>query len=301
MTESAEPNPSFLARATREGLFERPTDFQLAYLPTWAVVCPLPIRDPGSGTVGSPAVWQATSGRSPSSLTVRWGCRWVGEGERARPVGFPYGRNGRLALAILCRLIRSRVPDAHGGLRLRLGRSESLALAGKPTSGGSGSGRQVLRDQLERLLLSLVFLDRPTGEGLRHEVQIPSVATELASGGGDVLDVEIVLNPAFVESLESAMPTDLRVMRAFGRNCLAMDLWHWANYRCGVDEPRHIDWESLRAQFGQTSTGQRRASMWRLQVRRALADIRALQPGLGMEEGRGGLVIHPSESWIPRP
>ena len=279
-------NPAgFEARARADGFAEMSgkdrretgSGAELAWLPSWMVCCPLPASDPGLARRPDRALaWISRSGLGPWATTFRWQIRIVGAADAPFQVGLPCGATGRLAMALLAREARlagETSPSGSRAVTIRLGIVESLRLGGKSRSEGRRSARRVLREQLERLLLSIVTVHEPDlgddldgskslgprrevgrrGRGGWHGIPILSVETEFWSAADDdVLTARLRLNPVFVEGLiRHGVPTDLRIFRAYGRDALGLDLRHLVQYRLRqIRRSLRIPWVELHAQLG---------------------------------------------------
>ena len=291
---------SFAQRIAREGLLTAPREHELAWLPSWAVRCSLPAQEPSPG-----AVWQSRCGHTVLRIVPRT----LGVGRASRTLGLPYGHNARLALAVLSTEILRQAP---GGGSVVMGSTlrETLLRLGKSTSGGQRSGAKALRTQLERLLLSLILLSEAPGVGAPGETTsagvesllVPAVETELwgfRSEGEDVLKARLELNPIFVDHLRRhAVPVDLRVLRAFGRDVLAIDLFLFSSYRVrALRQPLRLGYATLAQQLGHRFQDD---GKWVLnqRIRKAFEKIRLIYGELEVETNSKGIVLHPSPPFI---
>ncbi len=108
----------------------------------------------------------------------------------------------------------------------------------------------------------------------------------------------VTLSPGFFEAIvDRPVPIDLRVLRAL-RSPMALDLYSWLTYRNSyLRRPARIPWGALGKQFG-ADYGDRKD--FKRKFLAALGQVLVLYPAARVEQVRGGVLLKPSPSHIPR-
>ena len=237
--------------ATRQGIFHwdsgdqidalveaRDLDPERAYIPPALALCSMARTDPGNTDR-----YVRTNG--PWSLII------IAGGKTPK---LPYGSIPRLGLAwIGTEAVRTRSPV------LVLGHSLTefmVELGLNPRSGGRGSDRQRIQDQMERLLRASVELSYER-DGITYEIA-DHITTERKLWWNPRRPDEPVLwnsevrlgERFFRELIARPMPLDFHMLRALKRSSLGLDLYTWLTYRLfGLEQPEKIAWRLLYIQF----------------------------------------------------
>lgn len=218
-------------------------------------------------------------------------------------IGLPYGRVPRLLLIhFTTQAVRTRSRDIALGPSLS---SFMKSLFTSPTGGRNGSIRQ-FKDQLLRTLAlsttqSLLSKERAklTNAPVAHEFEIHWSALEGNSRSG--LPARLRLGERmFSEMLTSAVPVDLRAVKALQQSALALDVYFWTTYRVHDGWrtlPARIAWDSLHKQFGTAYASQ---SDFTIAFRRALEHAQMVYPALRCSTTDAHLVLYPSSPSVPR-
>ncbi len=276
----------FKRKVEKSGVLRSPPDpEEIGYYPRIFARCALPHCDPAASDPDR-RVWVRRCGREQLHLyCVRY--------ENGR-VGFPFGHTVRLVLARVGREVLFG-----GGETLILERAGALGWMGKGAQRGAGSGAAAVREQFIRLMLAPMVITSGSGEKLRQRFASPGVETVLEGWRcREALKAEVELNPVFAREVrEHAVPVDMRVLRIFGRACLAIDLYVFATWRVGgLSKPLVLSYEQLAGQFGAayaiSETG-KVSRMFRKRLRDALEMVKAVYPQLEMNPGKKGLMLEP--------
>jgi len=198
-------------------------------------------------------------------------------------IGLPFGKVPRLLLVHLTtQAVRTRKREIELGSSLsKFMRSLFMA----PTGGPHGSIRP-FKSQLLRILsltTTVSLLDtvqaRLANAPLADTFEIHWAALESDGRGGAPARLRLG-ERMFEEMLASAVPVDLRAVRALQQSTLALDLYFWTTYRSprvARTHPACIAWSDLMAQFGASYA---RESDFRIAFRHALEQVRAVYPAL---------------------
>ena len=218
-------------------------------------------------------------------------------------IGLPYGKWPRLLLIYLTtQALRTRSRE------INLGASMShfmKSLCASVTGGRNGSigqfKQQLLRTAALTSTVSLVtdkqaqLKNAPLAD--EFEVHWVVVCTDQKSG----LPARIRLGERiFGQMLNSAVPLDMRAVRAIQQSPLAMDVYAWSTFRAHHVAATHaarISWASLQKQFG---AGYDSESDFKIAFRSALAQVQMVYPALLCEATRSHFVLRRSAPSVPR-
>lgn len=202
----------------------------------------------------------------------------------------PRGLGARLAAILLSTdVVMGQKTRLTGAGRLQ----DLLERLGLGLSGGARSGVSSLRREMVRVLL----------QGIDHHGHfLPSPAREddvraLLAQGGDPIRSGLELRDSWVYEVQRrAVPIDLDIVRALGKDLLALDLYlvlTWQSWMVAKSGNAFlIRWQDLGRQLG-SRYGHRARRMFRWRVRRALERIQKLYPALGVQFTDGGLLVLP--------
>jgi hypothetical protein len=288
-------NPSFAEQLLLDAAVEiqqSPDATEAAFMARQLVQCTLPHSDPGDVRQ-----WSRTNG----ALTLRIRPDFDRKTDQAL---FPYGSIPRLLLFWIVTEAKQRKTR-----RLRLGNSLDAFMRevglNPRTGGGKRSDAKRLREQMRRLFRATIsFEDLRDNHDRWIDMQIAPKADlwwDVNHVSQDNLfDSWIELGETFYEAVtESAVPVDLRALRALKRSPLALDLYAWLTYTAFVatrnKAPRVVPWEGLYAQMGAEYAELRQ---FRANVQLALKKIRIVYPGLKLDLSQTALTVHPSRTAI---
>ena len=280
------PDTGIDASAARVlGLEDETDPSALGFMARFLVMCTLPHRDPGV------AHYERVNGALTLSIMNR------------PAIGLPYGRYARLIMAWICsETVRTGSPELQPGNTL----SEFMDKLGIHTTGGRQGTIQRLRDQMVKLLTSMISVSA-TGtadaEGATWDffhAANASVTSEFAlwrqrAQGSDEGQIKagIRLSPDFYKAIiDRPVPLDLKVFHGL-RAPLAMDLYVWLGYRAFVLErsgksAARIPWELLQNQMG-ADYGRPRA--FRQKTEYYLSRVLPHLPGIAVKDRRGALEL----------
>lgn len=312
-TRSSSTSSDIVARPTRAQLrlvdartqiaeHPQPHPDDLTFGARELVLATLPHQSPA----GDPPEWTRQNGRL--TLSIRPGWRTDHETGRRQPIGYPYGVIPRLLLfwltteAVRTRSRRIEIADSLNGFLRRLSLSPD-------TGGGKRSDAVRLRDQMERLFratISFEYTEQPHAHRAWLDMQIAPRAQlwwdPRRPDEPSIWGSWVELGEQFYEAiLAHPIPLDLRAIRALRSSPLALDLYAWVAYRHWVvaqkGETAFVPWRELRKQIG-AEYGRLRD--FKRRAKQALRRILALYPGLEVQDGDGGLQIHPGRPLLDR-
>jgi hypothetical protein len=278
-----------LLRASAEIAAAAPSGEDIAFLHT--VMCQVGL--PRSRVVGTEFVRR--SGNAWVSLQA--GLLDEGSGPVMQPL--PYGALPRLALQYVstyAKRFKTREVPIGGSAR------EFLQHLGLSTSGGVRGGYTALRRQIHALAASRIQFGcggRTFNGQLVEEFDAwsPLDGVQRALWPGRVVLSESYFN----DLLAYGVPLDLRALRALKGSALALDVYMWLAHRLhriGVN-PCHVEWKSLKAQFGQEYTGARQLRDFKTSFVSALDAVLAVYPAARLEHHSWGLVLWESPPPVP--
>ena len=270
---------------------ERASDKDAAYLARQLVQATLPHTDPGD----VPA-WSRTNGNLTLTIQPGW------DSKEKRSNGYPYGIIPRLLLFWMT-TEALRTKSRH----LELGPSLSkfmAALGLDPSRGGKRSDAVRLKEQMLRLFRArITFETTITQYGRTGDARRDMLVTEKSilwwdhdeAGQPPKWGSSIELSEKFYQAIiASAVPADVRALRALKRSPLALDLYAWLTYEAWLarrnKQARFVSWELLHAQFG-AEYGEVRN--FQQAAKKALLKIKLIFPDLLLGNRRGGIEILP--------
>lgn len=218
--------------------------------------------------------------------------------------GVPYGIYPRLIMAYLTQEVqRTKRREVSLGRSLS-GFMEELGITPNWGKRGTVAG---LREQMERLFGSRIWLDEKTGRFTSSRQAIFADNWLLwwdprPQGDGrqdDLFESTVTLGEKlYAEMLANPIPFDKRVIREIKDSPLAVDLYWWLGMRAAyLQEPIAISWEQLAAQLGADYA---RPDLFAQAVKKQLRRIRWAWPDLKIETPRGRLKLYPSPPHVPK-
>jgi len=198
-------------------------------------------------------------------------------------IGLPFGKVPRL---LLIHLTTQAVRNGKRDVELGSSLSKFMkCLFMAPTGGRNGSIR-TFKSQLLRTLSLTTTVSLIDGAQARlanapiadtFSIHWAALESDACTG----LPARVRLGERmFEEMLKSAVPVDLRAVRALQQCSLALDLYFWTTFRSPRARKTHpvpIPWSDLMAQFG---AGYARESDFRIAFSHALEQVRAVYPSL---------------------
>lgn len=274
---------------------EAPDKQDLAFLARQLIVCTLPHSDPGDVKR-----WRRTNGRL--TLSIRPYLDPVTDTAQ-----YPYGSIPRLLLFWLVTEAKQRKSR-----RIPLGRSldafmRQIGLDPR-TGGGRRGDAKRLHYQMRALFRALISFEDSSQAGERwRDMQVAPEGEfwwEAAPGHGQPLLWEswVELGEKFYESITaSAVPLDVRALRALKRSPLALDMYAliaYETHRANENRRRRvIPWEGLHAQMGGDYSDIRD---FHKKVKATLRKIKLVYPAMDAEATREGLVARPARRAVPK-
>lgn len=301
MITSIKPGKSLsrlLDAATEIQMDPEPTEQDKAFLTRHLVQVTLPHSSPGNVPI-----WKRKNGNLTLSIRPGWNHR------KDQPVGYPFGSIPRLLLFwITTEALRTKSRKIELGASLaKFIRDVGL---NSSTGGGSRSDGNRLKNQMERLFRATISLEvntkdssasgkrwldmqvAPEGE-LWWNFKNPDQATLFNSW--------IELGEKFYEAIIlSPVPLDKRALKALKRSPLALDLYAWATYKTyslnyHKKAEQFIPWHTFMAQLGAGYNDHRN---FKKKAKIAFKKVRAVYPGLEMEEVDGGFIIQQGKTAV---
>lgn len=218
-------------------------------------------------------------------------------------IGLPYGMVARLLLIHFTTLVvRGRCRD------IELGSSMAALMDALCTTstGGARGTIPMLKAQLIRLLAlttTLTLIDSKhaclTNAPLSDQFEIHWAALDTDRRSGLPARVRIG-ERMFKEMLTSAVPVDMRAVRALRQSTFALDLYLWTTYRAhrvAESHPAPIAWSQLAEQFGAAYA---RETDFKIAFRQALAQVQAVYPRLQCRLTETHFELYRSPPSVPR-
>jgi len=287
-----------LDAATEIQMDPEPTEQDKAFLTRHLVQVTLPHSSPGNVPI-----WKRKNGNLTLSIRPGWNHK------KDQPVGYPFGSIPRLLLFwITTEALRTKSRKIELGASLaKFIRDVGL---NSSTGGGSRSDGNRLKNQMERLFRATISLEvntkdssangkrwldmqvAPEGE-LWWNFKNPDQATLFNSW--------IELGEKFYEAIIlSPVPLDKRALKALKRSPLALDLYAWATYKTyslnhHKKSEQFIPWHTFMAQLG---AGYNDHKNFKKKAKSAFKKVRAVYPGLEMEEVDGGFIIQQGKTAV---
>lgn len=217
--------------------------------------------------------------------------------------GMPYGKWPRLLLIFLTtEAVRKRSRE----INLASSMSHFMKSLCTSVTGGPNGSIRPFKDQLIRTLsltstLSIMnsdeaeFRNSPLAD--EFEIHWAVVCTDQRSG----LPARIRLGERmFDQMLKSAVPVDMRAVRAIQQSPLSLDVYAWSTFRAHHVAATHaarISWAELHAQFG---TGYASQSDFKIAFRSALEQVQMVYPKLRCDATGSHFVLRKSAPSVPR-
>jgi hypothetical protein len=229
------------------------------------------------------------------SLLMTAGKLWDEMTRTWQPQPLPYGTRPRLALIhISAEAVRTRSPEVEVGHSVR----EYLMRLGVNTG-----GREFRRFQTHMRALAACEMRLGIGaETIMDAAPIKRFRAWHAGAEGQraLWPGTVTLTKDFFESLiDAAVPLDMGAVARLKHSALALDVYAWLAHRLHrVRAPAgdRVSWLALQAQFGEYRT----VKDFRREVIAALAAVQAAYPAARLELVRGGLLLLPSPSPVPK-
>jgi hypothetical protein len=207
------------------------------------------------------------------------------------PVGIPYGSRARLILLRLqSEALRTQCRDVELGRNLH----EWLMKMGIPIGGRSF---KEVKDQTERITRCRLTFEVRHGNrvGMANQnIMESAIFFESPDPSQGTLFAQYArLSEAFFESLKKhPVPIEEAAVRAISNNSMAIDIYAWLAYRLhSLQKPTPVSWRALKQQFG---TSFSRIDNFRTTFLSNLKLALAVYRDAKVDEGQGGLVVHPS-------
>jgi len=218
-------------------------------------------------------------------------------------VGLPFGKVPRLLLIYLTtQAVRTRKREIDLGVSIS---KFMKSLFTEATGGTHGSiarfKQQVLRTLSLTTTLSLLNDDRAqlTNTPVADEFEVHWVAVGADQRSGMPARVRLG-ERMFDHMLGSAVPVDLRAVRALKQSAMALDVYFWTTYRAprvARTHPARIAWGALQAQFG---SDYKSKSDFKISFCNALMQVQMVYPSLRYLATESYLVLHKSAPSVPR-
>jgi hypothetical protein len=223
--------------------------------------------------------------------------------------GLPYGSYPRLIMAwVVTEAVLTGSPELHLGRSLR----EFMDKLDISCTGGKKGTIIRLKEQVERVFttnIKITLIEEDEAREIGHKVVSNFNISEhfelwwsLKHNTADSLwESKLTLSDKFfTEITEHGYPFDLRVIRAFKKSPLALDLYFLLSHRIfnvnRKGKPARIPWTALQKQVGagfmETPEGRRN---FKKRSKTYLTKIILLWPGLHLQEYEKGIVLNPSK------
>jgi hypothetical protein len=220
-----------------------------------------------------------------------------GFGPDKAPIGIPYGSVARLILIHL-----SSEAIANNSRVVELGPNMKSFLTRMGISPG-GKSRMMVRDQARRIsMCRLTFFSKrerdtlvTNGSFVKNAVIVDDHTDSQPSFWQDTVE----LDEAFFQSLKDhPLPLREAAVRQLSGRSMALDLYIFLSYRLHVlTKPTPVSWKALYQQFGAGFAKQR---VFIQGVKAPLNLALAAYPEAHVDITEQGLVLHPSESPVPK-
>jgi hypothetical protein len=294
MIELPQPGKSLsrlLDAASEIQMDPEPTEQDKAFLTRQLVQVTLPHSSPGNVPI-----WKRKNGNLTLAIRSGW------DYEKDQPIGYPFGSIPRLLLFwITTEALRTQNRKLELGVSLA-GFMRDVGLDPSTGGGKRGDSRR-LQNQMERLFRATISLEVTKQEasttGKRWIDMQVAPEGELwwnfkSPGQAALFGSWIELGDKFYDAIITApVPLDKRALSALKRSPLALDLYAWATYKTfSLDQhnksEQFIPWRSFMAQLGAEYTN---PMDFKRKAKQAFKKIRAVYPGLDMEDTEGGFII----------
>jgi hypothetical protein len=281
-----------------------PGPSDLSFMAKHLVQVTLPHSDPGDIPL-----WTKTNG-DVTLVIAR-----TAVDDDANPIGYPYGVIPRLLLFwITTEAVRNKnKPDTNPRL-IELGNNLSQFMRDVGLDPGQGGGKRSdakrMRDQMNRLFAaSISFQQSRKSEGLRGQRTVGMLIAPRRElwwdprnlSQGSLWQSWIELGEDFYNAVTtSAVPVDIRALRALRKSPLALDLYGWATYKAfslySKGQAQVITYRDFMRQFG---TDYSDPKNFKKKLVAALKKVQAVYPQLKIQSVEGGVKIYPSRPAVP--
>jgi hypothetical protein len=238
-------------------------------------------------------VWERAGGQDNEVTLLIESGHW----QDKRPVGIPYGSVARLILIYL-----SSEAIANNSQVVELG-SNMKSFLGRMGISAGGKSRQIVKDQSQRLsMCNLTFFTKRNRGTLVNKGQfvknafIPDADTD---NQPSFWQPTVELDDAFFQSLKDhPLPLREAAIRQLSGRSMALDLYVFLSYRLHVlTKPTPVSWSALYQQFG---AGFAKQWVFVQGIKAPLNLALAAYPEANVDITEKGLVLHPSESPVPK-
>ncbi len=254
-------------------------------------ICALPYTRPAPDR----RVWERRQGRM--SLVVRAGGLQSPDGTWVEQ-SLPWGSRGRLVQLHMCNeAMLSETPDVEiegnfsGFLR---------SLGYKPTGGPRGTMRP-FKEQIQAFAACSMQIGMWDGQQAKtyntQPISSMNVWLPKDPGQGNVWSSKVTFSQDFFNTLKKhALPVNIHAVRAFANSPRKLDLYWWMGHRMhGLTKTATIPWHSLKEQFGQDYTRDRR---FRSDLAHEIKEIMEVFPKLPVKVTEEGFTISPGASEV---
>jgi hypothetical protein len=215
-------------------------------------------------------------------------------------IGLPHGRWPRL---ILMYLTTQAVRTQSRVVRLDASMKQFMRNFGIASTGGVNGSIKQFKDQLLRTA-SMSAAITETTEKHATLSNVPVADTyiltweTICDDGGTKQPATIHLGErVFEEMITSAVPLDLRAVRALQQSPLSIDLYCWLTYRISrVRRPTKIPLDSLKLQFGATYS---KPADFKRAFTTAMLEVACVYPDLKFELQDASLLLMTSATSVP--
>ncbi|MDA8250392.1 MAG: replication protein RepA [Rhodospirillales bacterium] len=212
-------------------------------------------------------------------------------------IGIPYGAKARVQLLYLqTRAIQTNNPVVElGGSLHEFLRRVGISVGGSQYAEIRKQARRISACRLTFLEEDEVSEKRSNGAFVENAIHFKE---KNDARQGTLWQDTVELNGTFFKKLkEHPVPVWEPALRQIIDLPVAIDIYIWLAYRLhAIDAPTSISWLSLHQQFGGSYKAVRQ---FRPEFLRNLTFALAVYPEAKVEEGKGGLVLHPSRPPIP--
>ena len=238
-------------------------------------------------------IWQRTGGpNGETKLHVE-----SGYGPDKNPIGLPYGSVARLILIHL-----STEAVTNNSRIVELGSSMRAFLRRMGVAPGGRSFNAVREQALKISMCRLTFFNKRERDTLISNgsfVKNAVICDDIDERQMAFLTDTVELDDAFFKSLtEHPLPLREAAIKQLCGRSTALDLYIFLSYRLHVlERPTPVSWTSLYEQFGAGTASKR---IFKQNFKDPLQLALAAYPEAKVDLTENGLVLHPSESPVPK-
>lgn len=212
----------------------------------------------------------------------------------APAIGLPYGKWPRVILSYLStQAVRTRAREIELGASMS---SFLRALGSRGTGGANGTIRAFKTQLLRTLSMSAVHFQQSQVQAMLKNSPVADEFRITWSGVGvdedGSLPARVTLGERiFQEMLGSAVPLDLRAVRAIQQSPMAFDIYCWTTFRAHRlpgTHPTWIRWSALQTQFGAAYSSE---TDFRAAFRSALRQVQLVYPALRCDTTQTHLLV----------